>query len=138
MVWIPVFAAAQDVGVLATAITALITALITGVVSVLNWVQRMRESGAKAQAEEAKQASIAQQAALDGLKETYRQGWELLNKTIISQQEQITAQQGLIGQLQGQLSDCRDERQALATENRQNVHRIEELERKVTGSGLDT
>ena len=51
MFWTPVFSAAQDAGVLATAITALITALITGVVSVLIWVQRMRESGAKAQAE---------------------------------------------------------------------------------------
>lgn len=130
MFWTPVFAAAQDTGVLVTAITALITAGLTGVVSVLNWVQRMRESGAKAQAEEAKQASIAQQAALDGLRETYRQGWELLNSTITSQQTQITAQQNQIGQLEGQLKDCREERHSLAEENRGHTLRIEELERK--------
>lgn len=123
--------AAQDSGALIAALTALVTAAITGLVSVLNWVQRARESGAKAKADEAERANIATQAALDGLRETYRQGLDLLNTTITSQQTQITAQQNQIGQLEGQLKDCREERHSLAEENRGHTLRIEELERKM-------
>jgi len=123
--------AGEDVGVLVTAATALLTALITGGLSVLNWVQRSRETGAKQRAEQAQMATVAQEAALAGLKDTYNQGWTLLRQQNESQQVQIGQLQGLVGQLQGQLSDCRDERRALAEHGEAQELRIRELERKL-------
>ena len=119
----PVLAAAENTPVLVTAVTAMIASVTASVLAVLNWVQRARESGAKVKAEAASDASIATQAALDGLRETYRQGVELLRSTISDQQTQISALTNTVGQLQGQLTDCRDERKVQDA-------RIKELERR--------
>ena len=87
-------------------IAAMCTAIVGGGLGIAGWFRSARADDAKGRADAA------------GV------GLEYLRESLRAQQDQIVRQEGEIGELRGQLRECRDERHQLAV-------RVAELEEKM-------
>lgn len=99
------------------AVAALVTALAGGGVGVAGFIR----SG-QTREEERQRAEVEREVTrrIDAT----QVGLSFMEKALAAQQETITRQEGEIGKLQGQLVDCRTERQQLAEQ-------IADLRRKI-------